>query len=44
MADALGRLLADPALAGRLGQAAQTKAKELFDIHRVVAAYETLWK
>jgi glycosyltransferase involved in cell wall biosynthesis len=44
MARALDRLLADRVLAGRLALAARAKAKERFDIQRVAAAYEALWK
>ncbi|MBF0480988.1 MAG: glycosyltransferase family 4 protein, partial [Desulfovibrionaceae bacterium] len=43
LAAAAGRLLSDPALAERLARAAQAKARETFDIRRVVAAYEALW-
>ncbi|MBF0482921.1 MAG: glycosyltransferase [Desulfovibrionaceae bacterium] len=44
MAAALGRLLTGRALADRLAAAAQAKARESFDIRRVAAAYEDLWK
>jgi glycosyltransferase involved in cell wall biosynthesis len=40
---AVGRLLTEPVLAERLVRAAQAKARETFDIRRVVAAYEALW-
>jgi len=43
MAQAVGRLLDDPPLAERLIRAAQAKARDKFDIRRVVAAYEALW-
>jgi glycosyltransferase involved in cell wall biosynthesis len=44
MAKILDRLLTDRALAERLAKAAQAKARDSFDIQRVVAAYEALWK
>jgi len=43
MAHAVGRLLTEPALAERLVRSAQAKARQTFDIRRVVAAYEALW-
>jgi glycosyltransferase involved in cell wall biosynthesis len=43
LAGAVDRLLREPELAARLVRAAQAKARETFDIRRVVAAYEALW-
>jgi glycosyltransferase involved in cell wall biosynthesis len=43
LANALGRLAADPALRGRLTAAARTRAIE-FDIHRTVEAVEAIYE
>jgi len=43
LADRLARMLADPALRARLGQANQQRIREHFSIDRMVRAYQQLW-
>ena len=40
LATAIGRVLADPAMAGRLGRAARQSVNERFSIERMVSATE----
>ena len=44
LADALGRLCADPALRERLGRAARRDARRRFDVRRAVAAVEAVYR
>ncbi|MDQ7830680.1 MAG: glycosyltransferase [Desulfovibrionaceae bacterium] len=43
MARAMAELAADPAMGRTLGQAAREKARRVFDIRIVAAAYQALW-
>jgi len=42
-AEALATLLADPALARRMGQAGQARAREVFDWRVIIPQYQALW-
>jgi glycosyltransferase involved in cell wall biosynthesis len=43
IASALDRVLAEPGLAGRLGQAARAKVQSEFSLDRMVREYEGLY-
>ena len=44
LAEAADRILADPALARRMGTSGRKRAEDLFDVDRVVPQYESLYK